>query len=116
MDWSKMKSVQSGIKYDNQHKVALGASYTIGNVYKLPKQIMLGAGYYNSYVVIKNEKPQNYYISAGMSFTAQNSSIISVGVRYNDQFNVSTATQKERMLSLFLNIAFNEKSYKSKLR
>lgn len=116
MDWSKMKSVQSGIKYDNQHKVALGASYTIGNVYKLPKQIMFGAGYYNSYIVIKNEKPQNYYISAGMSFTAQNSSIISVGVRYNDQFNVSTSTQKERMLSLFLNIAFNEKSYKSKLR
>ena len=116
MDWSKMKSVKSGIRYDNQHKISLGASYTVGNIYKLPKQIMLGAGYYNSYVVIKNEKPQNFYISAGMGFTMQNSSTVSFGIKYNDQFNVSASTQKERMLSLFLNVAFSERSYKSKLR
>lgn len=116
MDWSKMKSVKSGIKYDNQHKVSLGASYTVGNIYKLPKQIMLGAGYYNSYVVIKNEKPQNYYISAGMGFTMQNSSTVSFGIKYNDQFNVSASTQKERMFSLFLNVAFSERSYRSKIR
>lgn len=116
MDWSKMKSVQSGIRYDNQHKISLGASYTVGNVYKLPKQIMLGAGYYNSYVVIKNEKPQNFYVSAGMAFTMQNSSTVSFGVKYNDQFNVSTSTQKERMFSLFLNVAFSERSYRFKLK
>lgn len=116
MDWSKMKPSQSGIRYENQHRVALGASYTIGNIYKLPKQIMFGAGYYNSYVVIKNEKPQNFYVSAGMGFTTQNSSIISFGLKYNDQFNVSTGTQKERVFSLFLNVAFSERSYRSKLR
>lgn len=116
LDWSKMKSSQSGIHYDNQHKIALGASYMIGNPYKLPKQIMFGAGYYNSYVVIKNEKPQNLYVSAGMGFTTQNSSVISFGVKYNDQFNVSVSTQKERVFSLFFNIAFSERSYRGKLK
>jgi hypothetical protein len=116
MDWSKMKSSRSGIRYDNQHKVALGVSHVAGNPNKLPVQIMLGAGYYNSYVVIKNEKPQNFYVSAGMGFTTQNSSTISFGIKYNDQFNVSTATQKERVLSLFLNIAFSERSYRFKLK
>lgn len=116
MEWSKMKSLQSTIRYDNQHRIAFGAGYTIGKLYKLPKQIMVGAGYYNSYIVIKNEKPQNFYVSAGMGFTTQSNSIISFGIRYNDQFNVSGNTQKERVFSAFLNIVINEKLYRPKLR
>lgn len=116
MDWSKMKSSKSIVRYDNQHRLSLGASYLIGNAYKLPKQIMVGAGYYNSYVVIKDEKPKNYYISAGFGFTVPNGSILSFGIKYNDQFNVSNNTQKERAFSLFLNMAFNERSYRAKLK
>lgn len=115
-DWSRMKSSRSGINYENQHRLAVGCAYTIGNPYKLPKQIMFGAGYYNSYVVIKNEQPRNFYLSAGMGFTAQNQSIISFGVKYNDQFNVSSSTQKERVFSLYLNLSFSERSYRAKLK
>lgn len=116
MDWSKSKSSRSIVRYDNQHRISLGASCVVGNKYKLPKQIMIGAGYYNSYVVIKDEKPQNFYISGGIGVTVPNGSILSLGVKYNDQFNVSGNAQKERSFSLFLNLAFNERSYRSKLK
>lgn len=115
-DWSRMKSSRAGINYENQHRVAVGGAYTIGNPYKLPTQIMFGAGYYNSYVVIRNEQPRNFYLSAGMGFTTQNQSIISFGLKYNDQFNVSTTTQKERVFSLYLNLSFSERSYRAKLK
>lgn len=116
MDWSKMKSNQSTINYENQHRIAFGASYLVGSIYNPPKYIMVGAGYYNSYVIIKNQKPQNYYISAGYSFTTSTKSIVTFGVKYNNQFKVSPNAQKERMFSLFLNLAFNERVYRGKLK
>ena len=116
MDWSKMSSNQSIIRYENQYRIALGAGYLIGNIYNRPKRIMLGAGYYNSYVIIKNRKSRNYYMSAGYSFTTSAKSIVTLGVKYNDQFNVSSYAQKERIFSVFLNLTFNERVYRGKIK
>ncbi len=115
MDWSKMKSNQSIIRYDNQHRIGVGINYNIAKKHGRPVQLMVGAGYYNSYVVIKKEKPQNYYISTGLAFTTSAQNTLTIGVKYNDQFNIASSSQKERIYSIFLNLSFSERVSRRKL-
>lgn len=115
-DWSKMQIKNNGITYNDQHRISLGASRSIGNVYKLPKHIQFGAGYYNSYVVIQDKKPINLYVSGGMDLTTIQGAVLSFGLKYTEQFKVNPSNQKERSILVYLNVAFSERSYRFKLR
>lgn len=114
-NWSKMKSTTQ-VSYDNQHSVAAGMGYRIGNRYnKNYAQLQLGAGISNSYVVISNKKANNYYVSSGVAINLKNSNIITLGLKYNDLFNATAGRHKEKSIALFFNITFCERSYNSKL-
>ncbi|HAZ58327.1 hypothetical protein [Bacteroides graminisolvens] len=116
IQWDKMESSQSIVSYANQNLLKLGLAYTLGNPYRTPIKLMLGAGTSNSYVVIKKNEPQNYYISTGAAFTLKNKNIFSFGAKYSDQTKVNTGMPREQSLSFYLNISFSERAYRGKLQ
>ena len=69
-DWSRMKSSQSNVRFENQHRLSAGTAYTAGNIYRNPVKLLLGAGVSNSYIVIQKKKATNYYVSAGNTATS----------------------------------------------
>lgn len=116
VDWSAMGvSQSSAAKYSNQHIGRVGANYLAGNLYKMPIQLMFGAGYSNSYLVIRGEKPKNFYLSAGVGMPIQ-SSVVSVGFKYGDQLNSTKSSLSERSFSFYANITFGERMFKLKLK
>ena len=76
-DWSRMKSSQSNVRFENQHRLSAGTAYTAGNIYRNPVKLLLGAGVSNSYIVIQKKKATNYYVSAGSNFTLYNGNVLS---------------------------------------
>lgn len=58
-DWSRMKSSQSNVRFENQHRLSAGTAYTAGNIYRNPVKLLLGAGVSNSYIVIQKKKESN---------------------------------------------------------
>lgn len=108
-DWSKTESELSYIKYENQNCIMLGAQRLLGNLYTRPIKALLGAGVSNSYVVISNKKAENFYVSGGFNFLFRGNSTLSFGLKYNDQFNSDKNMQRDRSLSVFLNVTFNER-------
>lgn len=115
LDWSRMEN-STMVSFDNQHRLSAGVGYIPGDLYGNYTQIQFGGGVSNSYVVISGKKANNFYLSTGLGFNFRDSYILSIGMKYSDQFNVSRGMQKERSFSLFLNIAFSERIYKAKLR
>lgn len=115
-DWSKTKTNESYIQYKNQHYLMFGAQRAFGNLYRYPVKLLLGAGINNSYVVISGKKAENYYVSTGLNFVFKGGNTVSFGVKYNDQFNSAKNMQKDRALSLFLNVSFNERVWHSKIQ
>lgn len=94
----------------------VGTEYTMGNIYRYPIKLMMGAGLSNSYVVISGKKAENYYVSGGFNFLFRNNSTLSFGVRYNDQFNIDTNMQRDKGLTIFLNISFSERIWRGKIQ
>jgi hypothetical protein len=115
-DWSKTETNESNIEYKNQNCLMLGAQRTFGNIYRYPVKLLLGAGVSNSYVVISGKKAENYYVSTGLNFVFKGGHALSVGFKYNDQFNSSKNMQKDRAISMFLNVSFNERVWHSKIQ
>lgn len=116
LDWSRMKSSQSNVRFENQQFIRLGAGYTVGKTYRSPVQLLLGTGVSNSYVVIQNKKATNYYFSAGARFSLYNNNALSVGFKYTDQLHIPNGMQRERTASLFLNFTLSERTYRAKLQ
>lgn len=116
VDWSRMESSRSYVKFRNQHRLAVGGGYTVGNVYHNPVKLLLGTGISNSYTVIQKKKATYYYISAGLYKALHNNNAISLGVKYKGQMKRSNGMQRERGLSLFMNITFSERTYRTKLQ
>ena len=54
-DWSRMKSSQSNVRFENQHRLSAGTAYTAGNITGSGETV-LGAGVSNSYIVIQKKK------------------------------------------------------------
>ena len=94
----------------------LGGSYTLGNPYRKPVRLLLGAGIGNSYLSIQNKTTTNYYLSTGINFENRSLSTLSLGVKYTDQFKVSSGRFQGQKLAFFLNITFSEKTYRAKLK
>ena len=116
IDWSRMESSRSNVKFKNQHQIKIGGSYTIGNVYKNPIKLLLGTGMSDSYIIIQNQKATQYYLSTGLNMGFHNRNSISLGMKYTGQMKVSPGRQREQGVSLFFNITFAEKTYRAKIR
>jgi hypothetical protein len=113
--WSVMKSSNSSVAFKDQHELKIGADLLSGDLYKNPWHYMLGAGISNSYVVIKDQKPLNYYISTGIGFPVMTGNLLSIGVKYNSQCGANTKLEKNQSLSFFLNLTFSERTPRSRI-
>ncbi|WP_321436926.1 hypothetical protein [uncultured Bacteroides sp.] len=113
--WSVMKSSNSSVKFNDQQQLNLGAEFLAGNLFENPWHYMIGTGFSNSYVVIKDKKPLNSYISAGLGIPVMTGNLLSFGVKYNTQSGSNTGTQRVQSLSFFLNLTFNERTPRSKI-
>lgn len=116
IDWSRMESSQSNVSFENQHRLSLGGKYTLGNVYRNPVSVLLGAGIGNSYIVIQKKKATDYYVSTGLNFGLRNNNVLSVGLKYKGQMKVPNGMQRENSFSLFFNITFSERTYRAKIQ
>lgn len=116
IDWSRMQSSQSNISFENQHRLSLGGRYTLGNVYRNPVSLLVGAGINNSYIVIQQKKATEYSLSTGLNFGLRNNNVLSFGLKYKGQMKVPNGMQRENSLSLFLNITFSERTYRAKIQ
>lgn len=116
VDWSRLESSRSSVSFHNQHRLMLGGSYTLGNPYRKPVRLLLGAGIGNSYLSIQNKTTTNYYLSTGINFEYRSRSTLSLGVKYTGQFKVSSGRFQGQKLAFFLNITFSEKTYRAKLK
>jgi hypothetical protein len=113
--WSKMKSSNSSVSFNDQQQLNFGADLLSKNVYSNTWHFMVGTGLSSSYVVIKDQKPLNYYISAGLGVPVMTGNLLSVGFKYNSQCGANTNLDKNQSLSLFLNITFSERTPRSKI-
>ena len=116
VDWSRMQSSQSNISFENQHRLSLGGRYTLGNVYRNPVSLLLGTGINNSYIVIQKKKATEYYMSTGLNLGLRNNNVLSIGLKYKGQMKVPAGMQRENSLSLFLNITFSERTYRTRIQ
>jgi hypothetical protein len=115
-DWSKTETNLSYLKIRNQNNIMLGAQYIAGNIYRYPMKVMMGAGLSNSYIEVNNKKAENYYVSGGINLVFRGGNNMSIGVKYNDQFNSAKNMQRERGISVFLNVSFLERIWHSKIQ
>lgn len=113
--WSAMKSAYSTISFTDQHKLNFGAELLSGEEYANPWHYMVGAGVSNSYVVIKDQKPLNYFVSAGLGIPVMTGNIVSLGFKYDTQRGLGLQTGKGQNFSIFLNITFIERTPRSKI-
>ncbi len=113
-EWSKMVSSNSSVSFVNQNEASVGADFLSGKAFTNPWHYMVGAGVYNPYVVIKNQKPLNYYFSLGLGIPVINGNLLSIGAKYNAQSG-KTGLQKEQSLSFYLNLSFSERTPRSKI-
>lgn len=116
VDWGRMQSNRSIVRYQNQHKLSIGGGYTVGNIYRRPVKLLLGTGVSTSYVVIQNKEAKNFYISSGANIVLPAGNILSLGIKYNNQFSLSPGMQHEKGIALYLNLSFWERTYRSKLK
>ncbi|WP_321517505.1 hypothetical protein [uncultured Bacteroides sp.] len=113
--WSKMKSSNSSVSFNDQQQLNFGADLLSKNVYSNTWHFMVGTGLSSSYVVIKDQKPLNYYISTGLGIPVMTGNLLSVGFKYNSQCGANTNIEKNQSFSLFLNITFSERTPRSKI-
>jgi hypothetical protein len=114
-DWSKNSTNVTYVKFCNQNNILLGAQYIAGNLYRYPTKLMVGAGVSNSYLEISNKKAENFYVSLGANLIFKGGNNLTIGFKYNDQFNSAKNMQRDRGISFFLNISFLERVWHSKI-
>ena len=115
-DHSVSSSSSSGSITEKGKKYRTCLPQFFGNPYRKPVRLLLGAGIGNSYLSIQNKTTTNYYLSTGINFEYRSRSTLSLGVKYTDQFKVSSGRFQGQKLAFFLNITFSEKTYRAKLK
>ncbi len=115
LDWSQMESKQSGISFQNQHLGKVGVCWLTGEAYRSPIELMAGAGFSNSYVVVRNKEVKAYYGSVGVGVPVRGN-IVTVGLKYLGETQGGPGVQREQSVSMYLNLTFGERMSKSKLR
>jgi len=114
MQWSRNHSSVSSVKYIDQHRANLGTVFIMPSRKPNPVELMMGVGYSNSYVVLKQGKMYNLDISAGAAFPIRET-VVSLGVTWRKQMNSRSNLMQEDRLTLNLNITFGEKLSRGKI-
>ncbi len=112
--WSRNESPVKSVTYENQHKLSVGSIYTLQPRNQRSVELMMGAGYGNSYLSIKGGKTYNMDLNAGLLIPLRRS-ILSVGGTWSR----SVSSKKNQMqVSTFLlnfNLTFRERVARAKL-
>lgn len=114
MQWSRNPSSITSVKYIDQHRGNVGVVYVTSPRKPRSTELMLGAGYSNSYIRLKQGKMYNFDISAGAAFPLRET-VVSLGVTWRRQMNTRSSLMQESRLSLNLNITFGEKLSRGKI-
>lgn len=112
--WSRNHSSVTSVKYIDQHRANFGAVFIIPSRKPHPVELMMGAGYGNSYVVLRQGKMYNLDMNIGAAFPIRES-VVSLGVTWRKQMNSRSNLMQEDRLSLNLNITFGEKLSRGKI-
>lgn len=112
--WSRNPSSIHSVKYMDQHRGNLGVIYVTSPRKPRSTELMLGAGYSNSYIVLKQGKMYNLDLSAGAAFPLHET-VVSLGVTWRRQMNTRSSLMQESRLSLNLNITFGERLSRGKI-
>ena len=115
MDWSRNVSSRTSADYENQHRVNLGGNYTLNSRRPRSAEIMLGVGYGNSYISMKDRKLNYLEASAGVCIPIRYS-YLSLGGTWRQQMNRDRRVMQESRWSLNLNLTFGERISKSKIK
>ena len=115
MDWSRNVSSRTSADYENQHRVNLGGNYTLNSRRPRSAEIMLGVGYGNSYISMKDRKLNYLEASAGVCIPIRYS-YLSLGGTWRQQTNRDRRVMQESRWSLNLNLTFGERISKSKIK
>lgn len=108
MDWSRNKSASSSMKYENQHKFNVGGIFSLHPRKARSIEFMCGAGYYNSYLKMKNEQMNYLDINGGISIPVQ-ASYLSVGISWHKQMNHTSGLMQETSWNLHFNFTLGER-------
>lgn len=115
MDWSRNTSTYTSMKYENQHKLNIGAIYLTEPRKPHSTELMAGIGASNSYINLKGGKM--YYLegNVGVSFPIRYS-FLSLGATWRQQINQRDNLMQESRFSLNLNLTLGEKLFRTKLK
>ena len=114
MQWSRNPSSITSVKYIDQHRGNVGVVYVTSPRKPHSTELMLGVGYSNSYILLKQGKMYNFDVSAGAAFPVRET-VVSLGVTWRRQMNTRSNLMQESRLSLNLNVTFGEKLSRGKL-
>ena len=114
-DWSRNESSYTNSGYENQHRMNLGGSYALFPRRPRSTELMLGIGYGNSYINMKDKKLNYLEASAGISIPIRYS-YLSLGATWRRQMNKDSRVMQESRWSLNLNLTFGERISKSKIQ
>lgn len=115
VDWSRNTSDKSSADYTNQHKLNLGAGYTLHPRRPRSTELMGGIGYSNSYISMKGRKMHYLEASAGISIPIRQS-FLSLSLGWRRQMDSSSTLMQESRWSLNLNLTFGERLSRSRLK
>lgn len=115
VDWSHNTSAYTSLKYENQHKVNVGAIYITHPRKPRSTEWMGGIGVSNSYINLKGGRMRYWETSLGVSFPIRYS-FLSLGASWREQLNSRGELMQESRFSLNLNLTFGERISRSKLK
>lgn len=119
VDWSHntsaYTSAYTSLKYENQHKVNVGAIYITHPRKPRSTEWMGGIGVSNSYINLKGGRMRYWETSLGVSFPIRYS-FLSLGASWREQLNSRSELMQESRFSLNLNLTFGERISRSKLK
>lgn len=115
VDWSHNTSAYTSLKYENQHKVNVGAIYITHPRKPRSTEWMGGIGVSNSYINLKGGRMRYWETSLGVSFPIRYS-FLSLGASWREQLNSRSELMQESRFSLNLNLTFGERISRSKLK
>lgn len=114
VQWSRNRSSVASVEYVDQHRANLGMVYVTQPRRPRSLELMLGAGFSNSYVVLNRGKMRNLDLSGGVAIPIRES-VLSLGVTWRRQMNSRSNLMQEDRLSLNFNLTFGERISRGKL-
>ena len=115
LDWSRNTSDRAAADYENQHKLNVGANYTLQPRRPRSAELMWGAGYSNSYISMKKGKLRYLETSAGISIPIRQS-FLSLALAWRRQMNRRSNLMQESRWSLNFNLTFGERLSRSRIK